>query len=256
MSHVKKGEEVLAEEIKSELSSKDHLKGEELLDILAQYTEVNKTQIYHLLDEGALSVETPASDIKDYNFRVESSEIESELIKSIFFQETDPKTSDFNIVANSPPLESFDKVELPKIYPQIIRLINSADSELLITNPYFDRESMKEINKPLAYAEKHDVEIKMLLRSDEVPEDPSALVDTLKHGELRKFGGENSDERYFLHSKLLIADGRRAYIGSANLTSTSLGDNSEIGVIIDGKEVEELKKYFDILWEEAKPVGR
>lgn len=251
---MKKRKRVLAKEIKEELSREDYLTGNDILDILNQYTDVDSPHLYHLMEEGALSVKEPASNIKGYKFELVNSEMNLGLIKQLFLDSKGTDELSFNIVANSPPFESFNRVDLPKIFPRLIRLINSADSELLITNPYFDQETMQEINKPLAYAEKHGVEIKMLLRSDEVPEEPSALIETLKHGELRKFGGRERDKKYFLHSKLLIADGERAYIGSANLTTTSLGANSEIGVIIDGEEIKEVKKYFDILWDEAKPV--
>lgn len=251
---MEKRKEVLAKEIKEELSKEKYLKGNEILDILSQYTEVESSHLYHLMEEGALSVEEPASNIKDYKFKVTDSEMDLELIKQLLLDSKDKERLSFNIVANAPPIESFDRVDLPKIFPRLIRLINSADSELLITNPYFDQETMREINKPLAYAEKHGIEIKMLLRSDQIPEDPSQLIETLKYGELREFSGAES-EKSFLHSKLMIADGKRAYIGSANMTSTSLGYNSEIGVIIEGDEINEIKKYFDILWKESKKVN-
>lgn len=251
---MEKRKKVLAENLQEELSGRGTVTGAEILKIVSNYSDADEAQIYHLMEEGVLEVEEASSTITGYSFKINESVLSPRIIKKVFLDISTSASSNFNIVSNSPPMESFDNVDLPKIYPRIIRLINSADSELLITNPYFDKESMRKINKPLSYAEKHGVEIKMLLRADEVPDDPSVMIDTLKHGELRKFGGKEDDERYFLHSKLLVADGRRAYIGSANLTSTSLGSNSEIGVIIEGDEISELKKYFDILWDEARPV--
>ena len=49
-----------------------------------------------------------------------------------------------------------------------------------------------------------------------------------------------------MHSKLLIADGRRAYVGSAALTDTATNYNSEIGLLIEDRPViAQLERIFD-----------
>jgi len=41
-----------------------------------------------------------------------------------------------------------------------------------------------------------------------------------------------------------VADGERAYVGSANLTSAGFGRHVELGVEIEGAEVQELSRLL------------
>lgn len=57
---------------------------------------------------------------------------------------------------------------------------------------------------------------------------------------------------YQLHAKLIISDARRAYVGSANLTDTSIHYNLELGVLVDDKRlVGELERFYDTLFDQA-----
>lgn len=52
-----------------------------------------------------------------------------------------------------------------------------------------------------------------------------------------------------LHTKAIVVDGVRAYIGSENLSTTSLDHNREVGVIvIDGSSIEPITATFDKDW--------
>ena len=49
-----------------------------------------------------------------------------------------------------------------------------------------------------------------------------------------------------LHTKMMIADGVRAYVGSENLSSTSLDHNREVGVVLtDPSSIAPLVATFD-----------
>lgn len=65
-------------------------------------------------------------------------------------------------------------------------------------------------------------------------------------------------QMFQLHAKTLIADGRRAYVGSANLTDTSLHYNFEMGLLIEEPEVvAALETLFDYVFNfAARPAGR
>ena len=57
---------------------------------------------------------------------------------------------------------------------------------------------------------------------------------------------------YQMHAKLIIADGARAYVGSANLTDTSLHYNLELGLVVDeAAVVSSLERLFDYVFEQV-----
>ena len=52
-----------------------------------------------------------------------------------------------------------------------------------------------------------------------------------------------------LHTKVLVADGARAYLGSENLSSTSLDKNREVGVVVtDASSIAPLATTFETDW--------
>ncbi len=55
-----------------------------------------------------------------------------------------------------------------------------------------------------------------------------------------------------MHAKLVLADGERAYVGSANLTDTSVHYNLELGVLVDDRETAaSLERVFDFFFDHA-----
>jgi phosphatidylserine/phosphatidylglycerophosphate/cardiolipin synthase-like enzyme len=58
--------------------------------------------------------------------------------------------------------------------------------------------------------------------------------------EIVSFSGDQ-----FPHLKLLIVDGVRAYIGSANITYAGLTKNYEVGALVDGTAVEVYELLLD-----------
>ena len=52
-----------------------------------------------------------------------------------------------------------------------------------------------------------------------------------------------------LHTKVLVADGARAYIGSENLSATSLDHNREVGLVVtDASSIAPLSQTFETDW--------
>jgi len=55
-----------------------------------------------------------------------------------------------------------------------------------------------------------------------------------------------------MHAKMVLADGERAYIGSANLTDTSVHYNLELGLVLEDREVmSTLERVFDFFFDHA-----
>ena len=64
-------------------------------------------------------------------------------------------------------------------------------------------------------------------------------------------------QMFQLHAKMILADRDFAYIGSANLTDTSLHYNFELGVVIDDRGlIDRLHAVFDYVFDfAARPAG-
>ena len=61
----------------------------------------------------------------------------------------------------------------------------------------------------------------------------------------------------YIHAKLIVADGERAFIGSQNLSATSLDQNRELGIIVDDPvNLSRLTRTFAIDFRAATPLER
>src|SRR6185369_1658640 len=109
--------------------------------------------------------------------------------------------------------------------------IGSASEDLLVANPYFVRGPR--IIRSLLRAARRGVRVRLLMpaRSD-VP--LVQLVGRSSYGILLKGGIEIYEmERELLHAKVMLVDGERTVIGSANLDQRSFHRNFELNGVID-----------------------
>ena len=58
----------------------------------------------------------------------------------------------------------------------------------------------------------------------------------------------------YLHAKLIVGQ-KLAYIGSQNLTETSLEKNRELGLLLQGSVVKQLQQKFNQDWSSAGGGG-
>ena len=56
------------------------------------------------------------------------------------------------------------------------------------------------------------------------------------------------------HAKLIVVDGKRAYLGSADVRANSLDRNFEVGMIVTGRLALELRRVFLAMFADAAPV--
>lgn len=69
---------------------------------------------------------------------------------------------------------------------------------------------------------------------------------------MRKAGVDiHFSQKYLIHAKVIIADNKRAILGSINLTNASIDKNRELSVITqDPIVIRELSKTFDSDWKD------
>ncbi|MEJ5327087.1 MAG: phospholipase D-like domain-containing protein [Candidatus Bathyarchaeia archaeon] len=57
------------------------------------------------------------------------------------------------------------------------------------------------------------------------------------------------------HAKLVLVDGIKCYVGSAEFRLNSLYNNFELGFVAKGKLVKEIETLFDVVWKHANAVS-
>jgi cardiolipin synthase A/B len=104
-----------------------------------------------------------------------------------------------------------------------VALINQAQSSLKI-----EAEEMQDtsIEQAIVSAEARGVSVQVILPSDDSSN--SSGITTLKNGGVSVY----EDNTFYMHAKLIIADGTEAFVGSENISTTSLDDNRELGILL------------------------
>jgi len=156
------------------------------------------------------------------------------------------------VVANTPLDEDDIGDSIGSLVVNLLDLIQQAESELVILNPFFSEEGYDQIGAPISDATARGVAVTIITKSltyggstqnervvrrlfqddDTEPENLTLYEYVLD---------ENPDEEHppTIHAKLTIADGERAYLGTANMTHRGLVENLELGVIFEDDTVRE-----------------
>ena len=98
----------------------------------------------------------------------------------------------------------------------------------------------------VASAQRH-VQVRLLLPPNASPQAATALV---RGGVLVRRLRDP-----YVHAKLVSVDAREAYLGSENLSTTSLDRNREVGIVIRGPSLARILRVFAKDWARALPVA-
>jgi phosphatidylserine/phosphatidylglycerophosphate/cardiolipin synthase-like enzyme len=196
----------------------------------------------------------------------------AEVLKSSESSSPALQTLDVEFVATIPPSIIFSPhiKNVNQIYPSIKRLIAGAKTELWIINPFFDEYGICSILPALLGAAEFGVDIRIITREIFNPQKNARIAkalailissfieknmqNKLAIRDFFKFDRCEKKQIYAVHSKFLIADNNVAYIGSANLTETSLKSNFEIGVILRGEGIKPLIEIAEAIWDKSAYV--
>ncbi len=146
-----------------------------------------------------------------------------EELKNIF--EADWNRKPYNPPENSPlvvsPENSRDKLKT---------LLKRSRGEILIYTEVLDDQEIKDI---LKQRRAYGAEVKVILADPEsIPSNAEAVKELSRYG---------VDCKYvftpYIHAKVIIVDETYAFVGSENLTTNSLDENREVGVIISDKGI-------------------
>ena len=131
-----------------------------------------------------------------------------------------------------------------------ISLISSAHSTLLI-----EAEEMNDsmIEQAIVAAASHGVHVEVIL-----PSAKSSSYDSNSQGiaTIKQSGVEvKEDPQYYMHAKIIVVDGQKAFVGSENISTQSLDQNRELGIIVsDNGVLNTLQQTFQQDWNASNGV--
>jgi phosphatidylserine/phosphatidylglycerophosphate/cardiolipin synthase-like enzyme len=133
---------------------------------------------------------------------------------------------------------------------KILSLIDSAAKKLEIYN---EELQDKEIEEHLLGAIKRGCEVRLILPPLKGKNDPNMT------GEERLLAGGvkiNVLNKPYVHAKMILADGRQAFVGSQNFSATSLDRNRELGILVDSSSaIKTLEETFTTDWQKSQPLA-
>ena len=132
--------------------------------------------------------------------------------------------------------------------PMLTALIDGAGQSIDV---YAEVVRDREMTDRLAAAERRGVAVRLIVPRDEVNDDPEILTALVEAGV--EVGSLSSP---YIHAKAIVVDGERAFVGSQNLTATSLDENRELGLIVaEPANVERLALVFAADFAKARPFS-
>lgn len=144
------------------------------------------------------------------------------------------------------------------------QLLGGAKHELIIFSPYWRIDGVRSLLAAAGRSSYREVQVKVFTQptcrmSNKDREGVTAFVDILRQGkaEVKILAPRVVNGAWpFIHAKLMIADRIRAYVGSANFTSSGLDHGVESGVLVEGEAAQsfafwaEALKYQYAAWQE------
>ncbi len=127
---------------------------------------------------------------------------------------------------------------------KLVSLLQQAESHIEIVMEILDDEEIINVLKNKAQV----MSIRVL-----VPSPEQILADRDGAEQIGRSGGWVRELKSpYLHAKLILVDGKRAYVGSVNLTQNSFDQNREVGIIVSQPEiVQRFLTIFDRDWQGA-----
>lgn len=127
-------------------------------------------------------------------------------------------------------------------------LIASATTSLDI---YAEVVADRQIVSLLEQAEQRGVAVRLLVPAEEDEDARAVLFSLMDQGvDVRTVPG------LYIHAKVIIVDGRKAFVGSQNFTATSLDQNRELGIILDDSaSLRRIRSVFETDFAKAIPFA-
>ena len=259
------------------------IRASNILDAVSPYLPPNLKvpMILLFIREGILKQERVSPSIEDCILSLDlkrtreffSAQYEAALILNEINTCSETPASGIEIVATIPAEKAVGKriLEIGSIDGAIRRLLFSARKTILIVNPFFDIFGAAALSGALLGRAEKGVSIRIIGREliNERGEETenlqplqwlwdrfneSGLDERLELRDFAKRDPASGRLKYALHSKIVLCDENACYIGSANVTESSLRFNFELGVVLRDEIVHPVSQLVGYLWEASEIV--
>jgi hypothetical protein len=162
--------------------------------------------------------------------------------------------------ALSPAAEHVIHESSTDLRSSLLDVIASAKQSLIVASPFWDAGTTAEMVTLVRKKLTSGVQVSLLGRfSRELPPEVRAQLEKIRHDPhcaiLSWFEGEGIETQTF-HFKAISADrGQRGYLGSANMTFSSLRSRMELGVILGGPAASQLDRILRVVLTMASPMS-
>lgn len=175
---------------------------------------------------------------------------------AIRLQTLEEDQNDPQLIATVPDDDALDAEGFDNLLTEILELIQSAESHLWLISPYLSEQAFERMDPALRTAVNRGAIISLVTRYltyggedyESNRDFARCLTDQTflaSNVELYEYIDEETWETF--HAKVVIADQKRAYLGTANVTGTGFLTNLELGVLLSGTDVSALVTLCDSL---------
>lgn len=145
----------------------------------------------------------------------------------------------------------------------LLEIIASAKTWIALASPFWDAETASELAEVLRRRLEAGVIVDILGRFEGQNDGVRQLQDKLsgyENCQLFAWSEKSSVDRFrkqTFHFKAVVSDdGAKAYLGTANLTTSGLRSRMELGVILDGEVAHQLAQIVKVTLSIARPLPR
>jgi len=161
----------------------------------------------------------------------------------------DGPLNDVRVITSTPPDQATGEAPLLQ---QLHQLVATAEDQITLTTPFFNEFGVQKFAGRLVSRAGDGVTVDIIMRGSEesgATDAAQEIIETAQDSGASSSSNLNvytyASEEGRLHAKALVADRERAYIGSANLTSYSLQEAIEIGVIVEGPAAATVAEFLN-----------
>lgn len=135
----------------------------------------------------------------------------------------------------------------PNSQPEVESLVRTAKNSIELEMYVFTSEQMA---LELAEAARRGVEVRVILERRVNSYNMEDIVSALRESGVKvRWASLNYK---LTHSKMMVVDGKRVFVGSTNFSKSALNQNREMAVVLEGEIVKEFISEFEKDWEMAK----